>query len=352
MSERLSRLGFIDTRATDLPVRPRLRSRGIPPALEGREVFCTEDVAHASELIGAFLGHNHLTVDFTQENGFQAALNAIRLRGVTLAHLDFHAAVTLDIPTTDDIIAVHLHTFGQSKCLVGGASVVGTSTTAIVTSPGMHARMVYDFDAPQLIVRIERDSLDRQLARMLGRRVTEPVRFEPLLDLTSPQSVRWNMALQLLSAEVIMPDSLLHRGLGLASIEELLISSLLYTVPSNYTDDLSPHVEHHGTVKAASDYIEQHLTEPLTLAEIAAAVHLGPRSVQQAFRKSLGTTPTSYIRERRLERVRAELLEAMPSDGVTVTATAERWGFGHLGEFSVLYRKRFGESPSQTLRSY
>jgi len=42
----------------------------------------------------------------------------------------------------------------------------------------------------------------------------------------------------------------------------------------------------------------------------------------------------------------------MPADGVTVTATAERWGFGHLGEFSVMYRKRFGESPSQTLRDY
>jgi len=98
MTERLSRLGFIDARATDLPVKPRLRSRGIPPALEGREVFCTTDVREASELVGAFLGRNRLTVDFAQQDGFQAALNAIRVRGVTLAHLDFHAAVTLDIP--------------------------------------------------------------------------------------------------------------------------------------------------------------------------------------------------------------------------------------------------------------
>lgn len=352
MPDRLSSPGIIDARATTQPVRPRLRSRGIPPALEGREVFHTDDVGEATTLLEPFLGRSHLTVDFSQENGFQAALNAIRVRGVTLAHLDFHAAVTLDIPRTEDVVAVHIHTFGQSRCVIDTQHVVGTSTVAVITSPASSARMVYDFDAPQIIVRIERESLDRQLSRMLGRRVGDPIDLDPTLDLTSPRAVRWNMAIQLLSAEAMMPGSLLHLGHGLASIEELIISSLLLAVPSNYSDALDPAVEQHGTVKAASDYIERHLAEPITLADIAAAVHLGPRSVQQAFRESLGTTPMTFIRERRLERVRAELLEADPTDGVTVTATAERWGFGHLGEFSVLYRKRFGETPSTTLRGH
>ncbi|MHB1172353.1 MAG: AraC family transcriptional regulator [Lacisediminihabitans sp.] len=348
--ERFSRLGFIDARATDLPVGPRIRSRGIPPALQDREVFCTDDIANASELIGSFLGKNRLTVDFAGDGGFQAALNAIRVRGLTLAHLDFHSAVTIDIPATDDIVAVHMHTFGQSACLVGDQNVTATSTRALVTSPGSHARMVFDFDSPQLIVRIERESVERQLSRMLGRSLTKPIVFEPILELTAPNAVRWNIAMQLLSAEVIMPDSLLNQGIGLASLEELMISSLLLLQPSNYSALLAPGTEHKGTVQIATDYIEQHLAEPLTLAVIAAAVRLGPRSVQQAFRESLGITPTAYIRERRLDRVHAELLEAIPTDGVSVTTAAERWGFNHLGNLSVLYRKRFGESPSQTLR--
>jgi AraC-like DNA-binding protein len=57
-----------------------------------------------------------------------------------------------------------------------------------------------------------------------------------------------------------------------------------------------------------------------------------------------------YVRDRRLERARDQLAVALPSDGITVTEVAERWGFGHLGNFSGSYRKRFGESPSQTLR--
>ena len=44
-------------------------------------------------------------------------------------------------------------------------------------------------------------------------------------------------------------------------------------------------------------------------------------------------------------------MQALPEDGVTVTEVAQHWGFGHLGSFAVLYRKRFGESPSQTLKS-
>jgi AraC-like DNA-binding protein len=28
-----------------------------------------------------------------------------------------------------------------------------------------------------------------------------------------------------------------------------------------------------------------------------------------------------------------------------------RWGFAHLGRFSIEYKERFGESPSQSLRA-
>jgi AraC-like DNA-binding protein len=57
-----------------------------------------------------------------------------------------------------------------------------------------------------------------------------------------------------------------------------------------------------------------------------------------------------YLRNRRLDRAREELLDAVPVDGVTVTEVAYRWGFRHLSNFAVLYRQRWGESPSETLR--
>jgi AraC-like DNA-binding protein len=32
-----------------------------------------------------------------------------------------------------------------------------------------------------------------------------------------------------------------------------------------------------------------------------------------------------------------------------VTAVAFRWGFSHLGHFTTDYKRRFGETPSETL---
>jgi AraC-like DNA-binding protein len=41
---------------------------------------------------------------------------------------------------------------------------------------------------------------------------------------------------------------------------------------------------------------------------------------------------------------------ARPVPGASVTAVAMNFGFFHLGRFATSYRKRFGESPSETLR--
>ena len=35
----------------------------------------------------------------------------------------------------------------------------------------------------------------------------------------------------------------------------------------------------------------------------------------------------------------------------SVTQTAMRWGFFHLGRFAQYYRELFGETPGETLRS-
>jgi transcriptional regulator GlxA family with amidase domain len=57
----------------------------------------------------------------------------------------------------------------------------------------------------------------------------------------------------------------------------------------------------------------------------------------------------AYVRTARLERARQDLVSAPP--GAQVTDIALRWGFNHVGRFSTAYRKRYGESPLQTLRA-
>jgi transcriptional regulator GlxA family with amidase domain len=57
-----------------------------------------------------------------------------------------------------------------------------------------------------------------------------------------------------------------------------------------------------------------------------------------------------YLRNARLRQVRQTLLRADP--GASVTEIAMGSGFTHMGRFSIAYRRRFDESPSQTLKTW
>jgi transcriptional regulator GlxA family with amidase domain len=96
------------------------------------------------------------------------------------------------------------------------------------------------------------------------------------------------------------------------------------------------------------DYIQGHLSTPLTLAGIARASGISGRTLLKHFRDHMGTSPIRYMHTARLARVREALLRRDRAESVTDIAMA--WGFRHLGRFAVEYRRHFGESPSETRR--
>jgi transcriptional regulator GlxA family with amidase domain len=104
-----------------------------------------------------------------------------------------------------------------------------------------------------------------------------------------------------------------------------------------------------SAVRRAAAFIDAHASQPITLADIAAAAGVTGRALQYAFRRHYDTTPTGYLRRIRLERARQELLAADPARE-SVTAVAYRWGFVSPGQFSAAYRQAYGVTPDQTLR--
>lgn len=350
---RLERLRFIDIRRTQGPVRRKVRSRGVPPALAAHEIFYSESVRETAALLGAALAPGHLVVDAAPPAVFAASLHGVRLRDVSLLHLDLSVTGTLDIPVLGNYYTVCLPTNGQVTYQHAGQKLEANTVCALVTSPGLPLTLHLGVDTPILIVRIEESALNALLARLLGRTLPSKIIFEPAFDLTSEAAMRWSSAVQLMHTEVYYPGSLIQRGEGIGAIEELLMSSLLHLQPSNFRhhfSDASIHSEGR-VVRKALNFIETHLGDALTVADIARSVHLSKRSIQQVFHDELGVSPMAYVQRRRLEHVRDELVDAMPSEGVTVAAVAHRWGFNHPGSFAVAYRRQWGESPSTTLRT-
>jgi len=112
--------------------------------------------------------------------------------------------------------------------------------------------------------------------------------------------------------------------------------------PLSQENDLAPDLQR------ASQYIDSHLDDALTIGEVAAAAGVAGRTLHKHFHDECGTSPMRYVRDCRFNLVREALMHAGPQDNVTTIAV--QWGFCHLGRFSVEYRKRYGEMPSETLR--
>lgn len=104
------------------------------------------------------------------------------------------------------------------------------------------------------------------------------------------------------------------------------------------------------TVRRAMAFIDEHAHEPITVTDVAAAVHTTTRGLQAAFLRALGTSPGQRLRRVRLDGAHRDLKSA-PMGSTTVAAIARRWGFANAGNFAAAYRKAFGTHPSVTLNT-
>jgi AraC-like DNA-binding protein/tetratricopeptide (TPR) repeat protein len=101
-------------------------------------------------------------------------------------------------------------------------------------------------------------------------------------------------------------------------------------------------------VRRALDAMHTDLGRDIGLAELAVAAGLSGRTLQRQFRMFLGKTPHEALCDIRFEAARRKLLRGAP--GLKIMDVAARCGFPHFGRFSVEYRRRYGETPSQTLK--
>ena len=133
-------------------------------------------------------------------------------------------------------------------------------------------------------------------------------------------------------------------------MESGLITMLLTNQPHSYSQELcaeGPSLAP-SFVKRVERYIEDHAHEPISIVDMAEHAGVSSRSLFTGFRRYRNTSPMTYLKEIRLRRVNEELRKLGPGSD-TVTAVAFRWGFSHLGHFTTDYKRRFGESPSETL---
>ena len=95
-------------------------------------------------------------------------------------------------------------------------------------------------------------------------------------------------------------------------------------------------------LRRALDFIEGQLAAPIGVGEIAAVAGTSAFHFSRAFRHAMGRPPYAYLLERRVARAKLLLATSM----VPLSDVAQQCGFGGVSQFSRMFRRAAGVSPS------
>lgn len=137
--------------------------------------------------------------------------------------------------------------------------------------------------------------------------------------------------------------------IGEGRMDRLLADSLVAALAMRVAQRFAPAAPQdapdlpHPRLRRVLDYIEAHLGQDLTLAELAGIACLSPCHFSRSFKESVGLGPQRYTVQRRVERAKA-LLRHGTGSLADIAAAA---GFADQSHFTAAFRRETGVTPGR-----
>ncbi len=328
----------------------------LPPPLAGaanRHFVSTERDEVRSYVGRMYCEHS---LDLVNARGkLDTRIAEMRCGGVSLTEMSYGADVMIDAGRLENFYLIQIPVAGKSGLTLGGVQGEYKPGRGSVQDPLIPLEMFWSGDCRKIVLRFERAIFERFAEAHIGRPLAGPLQLASWFDLTSPlgemlvQQVRSMIGI-LPQASGSSPDGaypLLERH-----FENTAMAALLFLQPHNLTAELTRGVSASDPVpvRRVREFLQAHAHEPIDMTRLAEVAGIPLRTLHHQFRQALGLSPMQLLRDIRLDLVRKEL--QVPNDLTSVTDVAMNWGFEHLGRFALAYRKRFGETPRETLRRH
>ncbi len=126
---------------------------------------------------------------------------------------------------------------------------------------------------------------------------------------------------------------------------EAVLIEILYLLNTAGAAEES-NVRQDKTVAEILQYINDNLTESLSLDKIADTFYLSKNHLCRIFKKNTGFTVKDYIASKRIQMV-----QSLCREGVHISEAAARAGFGNYSNFYRIYVNKTGFSPRETLKN-
>jgi AraC-like DNA-binding protein len=320
------------------------------PLLERYRVFHSHD----ADQTRAFLGRKGYEIDISPRHAGQlrTCINTVYMPSLYIGFIDYGSLpVALSPGPARSDFLLQLPIRGHLAASIGSECVEGSPDRAVIASPTCErCRFVSSPDSTRLQLALDQAALSGQLAALLGEPPKVPLRFAPGMDLTTGYGRSLAQHVLMAVTSISETNSVLLNPITMSAFEQFVVTALLLSHPHSYSEALGRLQKPIAPrdVRRAVDFIEAHLHQPITVADLVTATGVAGRTLFMHFKDFKGVSPMRYLRDARLQQVRQALLRADPE--ASVTGIAMGTGFTHMGRFSIAYRRRFGESPSQTLR--
>ena len=279
----------------------------------------------------------------SRDNAARSSLESSDVGASRLARIGFGAAVAIE-SDHPGAYGINIPLTGRIVSVTGGTEVTSTPGLATICPPDTRTVITNWSSSCEIIgFKVDRDYLQREMDRVLAR----PGQVLPRqLDLRAGAGAEWLRLVRSIADQALHDSVLLRSEMVSQQLCGALTTALVLTAMPD--DDTGSSGIRPRIVKRVIDAIHEDPARPWTAGEMAELVGVSVRRMQQGFREYVGMTPMEFLVDVRLERVHADLTGS--ASCATVSEVATRWGIMHTGRFAAAYRRKYGVTPSESLR--
>jgi AraC-like DNA-binding protein len=278
---------------------------------------------------------------------FRARLTRIALHRLRLLKTEESAARVAFFCTPDDAMLVSLPVGDGPSVLWGGTAA--RAGEILVVGPGHRS---YSRSTARL--RWGAILLPIRLSVSYAQRVSgNALALPPGVSLWRPSTKDYKALIQLHTSATRVANArsdVVVTSEPARSLEHELIGAVVDCLSGRPTKtDNIAEGRHTDIMARFEELLQARPDSALASDAICEALNISGRTLRAVCDGHLGMGPNAFIRIRRMQLVRGALSGADPATA-NVAQIAAQFGFTQTGRFAGIYRDRFGELPSATLR--
>jgi AraC-like DNA-binding protein len=280
---------------------------------------------------------------------FQLEMNAVNFGQTSLLYNRFGTETRIKTGIDIDYAIFVTGSGVPSKFYVDNESYLISSQKAAIVAPAKQVQVKRPRNSELIFLRVSLSDLWNHFEKLTARHHRGPLILDRNINLTKGPGAMLNGLMKYLAYGLNYNDSILKLPGLRKNFDDTLMTAML-SLPNNKRDQLyldrSSNIAP-SVVRKAEEYMRANLKEPINITDLIQICDCSRSVLFSTFRNFRGYTPMEFLTEQRLHDAREQILK---SDNDSIASIALDCGFVSPNWFSKVYRKRFGESPSFTLR--